>query len=576
VRILYRLLIVDDEEIIVNGLYEIFSSLKYLDLDIYKAYSGEEAIEWLSRTRIDIVLSDIRMPEIDGLQLLEEIHRSWPQCRVIFLTGYNEFEYVYKAIQHNGVSYILKTEDHEKVINAVEDAIKEIQKGFKIEDLVHKAKEQINMAQDLFQKDYFTHLLYEDSSLNIDRAQFEQLGIPMHPDQPVIILVGHVDRIPSNLSYWDKVQYLYSIRLIIGRHLNTHIRNVNLLDKDYRFVFFIQPKDLFAANKIQDNTAYFYDKTVAFLKGMLEVIQSSCRESLNASISFALSGEPCNWEDVSKKYYSLNQLLNYRIGSGLEMLLVDNEFKNNILSAGTDFDEIELQANQEPLEMLLRQKGMDTLEFYLESGQKDRFFETLTEVLKPLKAIKSKNCNIATEAYYKVSLSILSYINQWRLSENIAFHIDLNKLMRADKHASWAEAVRYIYDLSNIIFKIQSREEKKRADNAIEYIQRFIEEHLSEDLSLVRLAEQVYLNPSYLSRIYKQSVGANISDFIDNARIKKAKELLGIENVKIYEVARSVGYETAASFTRFFRKMAGLSPQEYHEASIVSKKKITK
>jgi two-component system response regulator YesN len=61
VRKLHRLLIVDDEEIIVNGLYEIFSSLRHLDLDIYKAYTGEEAIEWLSRTRIDIVLSPIKL-----------------------------------------------------------------------------------------------------------------------------------------------------------------------------------------------------------------------------------------------------------------------------------------------------------------------------------------------------------------------------------------------------------------------------------------------------------------------------------------------------------------------------------
>jgi two-component system response regulator YesN len=258
------------------------------------------------------------------------------------------------------------------------------------------------------------------------------------------------------------------------------------------------------------------------------------------------------------------------------MLLVDNEFKNNILSAGSDFDEIELQKNREPLEMMLRQRDMGTIEFYLESGQKDKFFEMLSEVLEPLKTIKSKNCNIAIEAYYKVSLSIFTHINRWRLAENIAFYIELNKLMRADKHDSWAEAVKYIYDLSNIIFKIQRKEEKKRADNAIEYIQKFIEEHLSEDLSLVRLAEQVYLNPSYLSRIYKQAMGTNISDFIDNARIKKAKELLDRENVKIYEVARSVGYETAASFTRFFRKMTGLSPQEYYESYLTSKKMITK
>jgi Response regulator containing CheY-like receiver domain and AraC-type DNA-binding domain len=297
---MYRLLIVDDEEIIVNGLYEIFSSMTNLDLDIYKAYSGDEAIEWLNRTRIDIVLSDIRMPEIDGLQLLEEIYRSWPQCRVIFLTGYNEFEYVYKAIQHNGVSYILKTEDHEKVINAVESAVKEIEKGIKIEDLIHKAKEQMNMALDLFQKDYFSHLLYEESSLSIDKPQFERLGIAMYPDQPVIILLGEVNNIPACLSYWDKIQYLYSVRLIISQHLNTNIKSVNVLDKGYRFVLFIQPKELLTGNQNPDSVSGLYSKTVSFLKGTLEVIQTACRESLGLSISFALSGEPCKWENAAK------------------------------------------------------------------------------------------------------------------------------------------------------------------------------------------------------------------------------------------------------------------------------------
>lgn len=573
---MYRLLIVDDEEIIVNGLYEIFSGMKNLDLDIYKAYSGEEAIEWLNRTRIDIVMTDIRMPEIDGLSLLEEIHKIWPQCRVIFLTGYNEFEYVYKAIQHNGVSYILKSEDHEKVISAVENAIKEIQKGIKTEDLIHEAKEQINMALDLFQKDYFIHLLHEDSSLKINKSQFEQLGIPMHPDLPVIMLLGCVDNISTDLTYWDKIQYLYSVKLIIDQHLNTQIRGVNLLDEGYRFVFFIQPKELPSVKQVQNSTTVFYNKTVSFLKGMLEFIQTACRVSLDASISFALSGEPCEWEEVSKKYYNLNQLLNYRIGSGNEMLLVDNEFKNIILNSSSSTEGQELETDIESLEMLLRQQNLDTLELYLESGQKDIYFKTLSVLFGALKGIKSKNSYIVIEAYYKISLNLLSYINRWRLSEKISLHIELNKLMRIDEHESWEEAVEYIHNLSNIIFKLQIREEKNRADNAIDYIQKFVEDHLSEDLSLVRLAEQVYLNPSYLSRIYKQITGKNLSDFIDNARIKKAKELLKRENVKIHEVAKSVGYETAGSFTRFFRKVSGLSPQEYHEALFSGKQMRTK
>lgn len=81
---MYRLLIVDNEEIIVNHLYEIFRGLDHLDLDVYKAYSGEEAIEWLNRTRIDIVLTDIDMPDINRLQLMEEIFKTGTSARLYY------------------------------------------------------------------------------------------------------------------------------------------------------------------------------------------------------------------------------------------------------------------------------------------------------------------------------------------------------------------------------------------------------------------------------------------------------------------------------------------------------------
>jgi two-component system response regulator YesN len=434
----------------------------------------------------------------------------------------------------------------------------------------------MNMAADLFQKDFFIQLLRGDTSLNINRSQFEQLAISMHPDQPVVLLLGHVDNMPSNVTYGDRIQYLYSVRMIIGQNLNPHIRSVIVMDENYRFILFIQPKELLTANQTQKEAAFYYEKTVAFLEGTLEVIQSACRESLNLSISFALSSDPCSWEGVSEKYFALNQLLNFRIGTGMEMILLDNEIKNNILTTGPYSEVPELEVDTEPLEILLRKRNFEAIEQYLESGQKEKFYEVLTELAEPLKSIKSKNSNLAIEAYYKVSLSLLTYINRWKLTDKIAFHIGQNKLMRIDKHETWWEAAQYLYDITNIIFELQSEEQKKRADNSIDYIEKFIEEHLEEDLSLVRLAEQVYLNPSYLSRLYKQITGANLSDFIDNARIKRAKELLKKENVKIHEVAKMVGYETAASFTRFFRKIAGCSPQEFHDTSLTGKQMLTK
>lgn len=566
---MYRLLIVDEEEFIVNGLYEVFINRENMDLDVYKAYSGEEAIKWLNRTRIDIVLTGIRIPEIDGLQLRDVIYRNWPQCRVIFLTRYNEYKYIYKVNQPNGISYIRKTEKHEKLIKAVENAINDIQNGINIEKLIHTANEQMNMALELFQKDFLLHLLHEDPPANITRSQFEQLEISMNPDKPVLLLLGHVDNFPTDLSYSSKIQYLYSVRLMIDQYLSTRVTSVCVMDESYRFVLFLQPKDLLKISQLQTELIADYKKTISFLKGTLEVIQSVCRESLDTSISFVLSGEPCRWEHLSKKYYSLSQLLNYRIGTNIEMLLVDNELKSDIINTSSEVPELE--ADIKVLELMIRQQGMEIIELYLESGQKDKFFETLTEWVIPLKLMKSKNSNAAIEAYYRISLTLLSYINRCKLTEKIAFHLDQNRLMRIDKFESWEEAVAYLYQLSDLIFSLQSEEQKKRAYKAISYIQKFIEKHMDEDLSLVRLAEQVFLNPSYLSRLYKQVMGVNISDYIDSVRIKRAKELLENENVKIYEVAKMVGYETAASFTRFFRKATGRSPQEYHNEVLSSK-----
>ena len=100
-----RLLIIDDEPYIVNSIYELFLENKQMELDIYKAYSGMEALELLKKAKIDIVLSDIKMPGMDGLELLKEIHSFWPFCKVIFLTAYDRFDYIHEA-NKDGISYI--------------------------------------------------------------------------------------------------------------------------------------------------------------------------------------------------------------------------------------------------------------------------------------------------------------------------------------------------------------------------------------------------------------------------------------------------------------------------------------
>ena len=95
-----RMLIVDDEPVILDGLYAFFQKANLQDMEIMKAYSAYEAIDWLNSVKVDIVLSDICMPGMDGMQLIEQIMDRWPRCKVLLLTGHNEFDYAHQAIRN--------------------------------------------------------------------------------------------------------------------------------------------------------------------------------------------------------------------------------------------------------------------------------------------------------------------------------------------------------------------------------------------------------------------------------------------------------------------------------------------
>ena len=123
---MYRLLIVDDEIDNVYWLEEMFQYDLKEELEVHTAVSGKEALELLNRIRFDVVLTDIKMPGMTGMELYDRIRENWPACKVIFLTAYPQFEDIYRVSQDKDVKYILKSEE-EKVIKAtVEEAFEEL------------------------------------------------------------------------------------------------------------------------------------------------------------------------------------------------------------------------------------------------------------------------------------------------------------------------------------------------------------------------------------------------------------------------------------------------------------------
>ena len=426
---MYRMLIVDDEKIILNSLYNYFRDLDDLELDIYKANSAEEALEWLNRAKMDGVLSDICMPGMSGLELLSQIKDRWPRCRVVFLTGHDSFEYVYTASKYDGVNYLLKSEGYEVLEKTLRKVVSELEQHFIEKKLLDELEQQIENTKSILQKDYFIGLL----SGEYDIAPMPNQLDGMLAALPVLLLICRMDNIPKGVTLGEKMKIAHTVHTVLAHYVSNQGYQMQMCMYQQNIIwFFQQAQEVDAAEegRVMRHVLYIHEN--------LDAVQRVCKESLNLSLSFILANYFVQWNEVKGKYDLLQRILEYTDGTETEIILSEE--------------------------------------------------------------------------------NIEAFCNQ----ENSSNHTMLE-------------------------------------------IRRYVEEHLNDDLSLIKLADFVHFNPSYLSRIFKKETGFNLFEYVRNLRIKRAKELLKKTRMKIGEVAACVGFSSPKYFASAFKKVTNMTPQEWVE-----------
>nr|WP_245363309.1 helix-turn-helix domain-containing protein [Cohnella thailandensis] len=524
---------------ITDGLYEALSGCG-MDLDLYKAYSGREALGWLHRTRVDIVLSDIRMPGIDGLQLLSIIQRNWPHCRVIFLTGYSDFDSVYQAIQTPGVNYLLKSEGYPKVIQAVRQAVAELDDSLRVNDLIQRAQEKMNTLEVLARGEYFCHLLHGAKPAPNLEEDFRKLKLPLDASRPVYVALGDMSNGASVLSYASKQESALAVTLLAEGFWAEPMISLGMLDRFGEPVWLIQPRN----DREEEDEPDKASRMLPYLEGQFELIQEACIESLKLSVSITLGDRPCEWPKLSSTYDKIRQHRQLRAGDG------DHLVQTVVLEAVESHGSARVRSPRE---------RSDALAAHLDAGRRDDFLQLFDELTE---SDREHSATFLQESYYTIALVLLAYINRLELEDQVS---GASALMRRDEHPTWEAAFAYLREAAESLFELRRSGERNRAAGAIRKVCEYIEEHLAEDLSLVRLAGFIHFNPSYLSRLFKQECGTNLSDYIETMRIERAKELLKNGEWKVQEIGLRVGYEASQSFTRFFKKATGVTPQEYRE-----------
>lgn len=555
---MYTLLIVDDEEEIVEGLYELFSEDNKLELDIYKAYSAEEALGYFENIKIDVIISDIRMPGTTGLQLMDKIKVNWPKCQFILLTGYSNFDYVYKAIQNNGVRYLVKTESDIKIIETVKEAILDLEGNLKREEIIVKAKQQLALAIPVMQKDFLNQLLeWGNQDLEILEEKFQELKIKLKANFPTLIIVGRFDDFNINKSFEKRYEEYYVVKQIADECISNGINKILIENKGYFMVWILQP-----FSKEESNYAEIFNAAKSlsnYIRGSIELIQYSCRNNLNMTMSFAVTYEPFYLDLICEKFDKLKKLLTYSINMSKEAIIFDNCFSSDTIE-----DEKKYTNSRKIQNQLNKVKIIDS---FFELRQRDEYFKLFDEITS--NSWEGKN-NFNVQIYYNIAIIIINFMNQYKLTKQIEERIDLSKLVHVSQRNIDENSISYLRAVSEMIFQAMDSNELIPL-NIVMKVKNYIDTHLKADLSLTRLAELVHFNPSYLSRLFKQEVGYNITEYVLNIRIEKAKELLKINTMKINEISVEVGYESSHSFARVFKNELGISPQDYR-LSIRSKR----
>ncbi len=546
-----NVLVIDDEPIILEALYNTLLRMEEHELFVWKASSAIEGIEIMRSNRIDILMTDVRMPGMSGLELVGLVRKQWERCKIIILSGYSDYEYLQSALQQNVFDYLLKPIDEEVIVETLTRVIAEIETIMLEQDLMTKAENQLQKAQSLLHKD-FSEKLFSGELLTqglIDES-IDMLQIPIRRDQDVIVVVGRTDRWPTGYLLKEKLLMHYAINNIVKEYLDSVCRIVTFIENGY-MVWLIQEADRDSGENRQEQdliTLHWY------IGEVLDKIQQSIRHYLRLPVSLLLSKPNIGWLSIAHTFKEMCAWLQRGIGLEEEIIFIEQIDELKPSYEGREHSPIDIK------------RSMNHLLNLLESGNLTSFQKELADFFRSMQGVVFLEYPLQLEIYAHLSGMFLSYINNRKISAFIEDELEMRYLSNYSLFAQWSEMEAYFLRLAVYLHSLAQGENKSQKQEIVDEIDAYIVESFSSEyISLTHLAKTFHLSTSYLSRLYHSEKGISLTERMKQLRMTRAKELLLVEGKKIQEVALELGFYNVPYFSKFFKKNIGITPQEYKQ-----------
>lgn len=528
---MWRAILVDDEEFVRTELTALFPWAGFGFVLVGEAENAGDAMELIDSTRPDLVITDIRMPETDGLELIAWLGQRHPEILVAVVSAYDDFQFVREALRLGAVDYLIKAEATPETSGALLKRVGDILENRRFTR--EKQKKTTNdleryhkIATEAFWRDALTRAL-DEKDLEL---QGSQLGIALKDNYFGLIFI-HVSN-AIGCSEEDQAAF--------RKDLEEKIKSY--WDQDWNLIDIKQGNFVIITNRIGENLE---PEMVDALEWIARQLALDFPEKLTTSASSRLCAFhelPGNFREVRE----VNLLRLYRQTGGF-------------IPTG---DLLKLR-QAEPYSVSQLLSGWESMIRGMEQDKVQDFINELFDKIIPN--------HLCPEEAGKLTLELINILRrisfeyQIRREESEDGITDLSKLL--EQSESIREWQILIEEKVARYFKSVQAVNQPQSSLTIQKALAYIQSNFTRDLTLEEVADHVGVSKSYLSRIFPEYAGKHFCSYLQQLRIERAKELLRFTDYHIYEIASKVGFWNSRYFGKVFRDMVGMTPADYRRIS---------
>lgn len=524
---MYKIMIVDDELFVRMGIASAVDWQAHQIEAPLQAANGKEAWETMQKEAVDIVLTDIKMPEMDGLELIRTMRNNHQNTEVIILTCMNEFAYVQEAIKLGASDYLFKpTLLPEDILEAIKKVIGKVEKAKAEKEAIKTLENKVNHHIPQLKQQVILDVI---NGRTISKSRWEELKKELHLSiaaeglSLIVLQADGLEQILKENFEGDKYLFQFTLMNILGEIFSDLVHFEIVCRDTMEYLIFISDE------KTEEETL----KEVCYIKA--QEAQKALEKALKLVVSVGISQQRHSIYTLQRAYDEAQFAVQKRFFAG-EGSIIFYE-KSLTYSDNNRFNN----------EAFVRMIGEVD-----EIGYNDK----VNEIFSKIRTYKGMRIKDVMELSASIIFVLLKNISRF---ESVAEELYDNEgalYTQIYSAVSIAEIEQFLLKLAADADRIVEQKYRSEVHRAIQ----FMKKHLGdESISLEAVAQHVNMSKNYFSKLFKEKTGTNFIDYLTQLRVEKAQELYRQTDLKVYQIAEQVGYADWRYFSKVYKKQTGHS-----------------